>query len=110
MAQACALALEFGMPGIPLDSPGRVSRLDLQRAACVRAFLAEPPLLILEDPTYGAPEDLLPPLMSVIRRARDRGAAIVWFSPAATIWRARTIPATRRYRMAGNELMEVATR
>lgn len=108
--QASALAVDFGMPGIPLDAPGRLSRLDLQRAACVRGFLAEPPLLILEDPTYGNPAELLPPLMKAIREARNRGAAVLWLSPSMDIWRARTIPVSRRYRMAGSELMEVGGR
>lgn len=109
-AQASALAASFGMPGIPLGMPDRVPRVDLQRAACVRAFLGNPLLVILEDPTYAAHADLLKPLVDAIRAARDRAAAVLWFSPSAEIWRDSSIPVTRRYRMAGNELMEVARR
>jgi phospholipid/cholesterol/gamma-HCH transport system ATP-binding protein len=109
-AQASALAASFGMPGIPLGMPHRFTRMDLQRAACVRAFLGDPLLVILEDPTYAAGGNLLKPLMDAIRAVRNRGAAVLWFSLASEIWRDRSIPATRRYRMAGDELMEVASR
>lgn len=109
-AEASALAAAFDMPGIPLTMPDRVPRIDLQRAACVRAFLGDPLLIILEDPTYGAHAELLKPLVEAIRVARDRRAAVVWFSPSQDVWRDRSIPATRRYRLAGNELMEVEGR
>ena len=108
--EASALARSFDMPGVPLGMPDRYSPIDLQRAACVRAFLGDPLLVILEDPTYGARAILLKPLVDAIRVARNRGAAIIWFSPASEIWRDRSIPVSRRYRMAGNELMEVASR
>jgi len=62
MAEASALAASFGLPGIPLGMPDSISRIDLQRAACIRAFLGDPLLVILEDPTYGAGTDLLKPL------------------------------------------------
>jgi len=110
MAEASALAASFGLPGIPLGMPDSVARIDLQRAACIRAFLGDPMLVILEDPTYGAGTDLLKPLVDTIRVARNRGAAVLWFSPSAELWRDRSIPATRRYRMAGDELIEVAIR
>lgn len=109
-AEASALATAFGLPGIPLGMPDRLTRIDLQRAACVRAFLGEPLLVILEDPTYAGHADLLKPLVDAIRVARNRGAAVMWFSPAAEIWRDRSIPVTRRYRVAGNELMEAGSR
>jgi phospholipid/cholesterol/gamma-HCH transport system ATP-binding protein len=109
-AEASLLAASFGMPGIPLGMPDTVARIDLQRAACVRAFLGEPLLVILEDPTYAVHATLLTPLVDAIRAARNRGAAVLWFSPSSDIWRDRSIPVTRRYRMAGNELMEVARR
>jgi len=110
MAEASALAASFGMPGIPLGMPDSFARGELQRAACIRAFLGDPMLLILEDPTYGAGMSLLKPLVDAIRVARNRGAAVLWFSPSAEIWRDRSIPVTRRYRMAGDELIEVANR
>jgi phospholipid/cholesterol/gamma-HCH transport system ATP-binding protein len=109
-AEASTLAASFGMPGIPLGMPDGVARIDLQRAACARAFLGEPVMVILEDPTYAVHEILVKPLMDAIRNARDRGAAVLWFTPSLEIWRDRSIPVSRRYRMTGDSLMEVATR
>lgn len=109
-AEASALATAFDLPGVPLGMPDRFTRTDLQRAACVRAFLGNPLLVILEDPTYSARGNLLRPLIAAIRAARNRGAAVVWFSLATEIWRDQSIPATRRYRMTANELMEVGSR
>ena len=109
-AEASALARLFDLPGLPLGMPDGFTRMDLQRAACVRAFLGDPLLVMLEDPTYAAHANLLKPLVDAIRVARNRGAAVIWFSPASRIWRDRSIPVTRRYRMAGNELMEAASR
>ena len=110
LAEASALAASFGMPGVPLGMPDSATRIDLQRAACIRAFIGDPMLVILEDPTYGAGASLLRPLVNAIRVARNRGAAVLWFSPSAKIWRDRSIPVTRRYRMAGDELVEVVQR
>lgn len=109
-AEASALATAFDLPGIPLGMPHGFTRMELQRAACVRAFLGDPLLVILEDPTYAAQASLLKPLVDEIRAARNRGAAVMWFSRAAEIWRDRSNLVTRRYRMAGNELMEVGSR
>lgn len=108
--EASVLAESFGMPGVPLGMPEHFPRIELQRAACVRAFLGNPLMVVLEDPTYATRSELISPLMGAIRTARNRGAAVVWFSPSLDIWRDRTIPASRRYRMAGNELMEVTER
>ena len=109
-AEASALAMTFDLPGIPLGAPDGFTPMDLQRAACVRAFLGDPLLVILEDPTYAAHTNLLKPLVDAIRVARNRGAAVIWFSPAVEIWRDRSIPVARRYRVAGNELMEAGGR
>jgi len=108
--EASVLAEIFGMPGIPLGMPDRFPRIDLQRAACVRAFLGNPLMVILEEPTNGAHGELLSPLMSAIRAARDRGTSVIWFSSSLDIWGDRTIAASRRYRMAGSELVEITRR
>ena len=55
--QASELARHFGLPGLPLGRPSELSGPDLARAACVRALLCEPVLLLLESPIqaqYGA--------------------------------------------------------
>ena len=47
--EAGLLAEQFGLPGLPLRRPGDLTAADLQRAACVRAFLGRPTLVLLED-------------------------------------------------------------
>ena len=37
---------------------------DLQRAACVRAFLGTPDLVLLERPDEGVYPDIMPPLIN----------------------------------------------
>lgn len=103
---AAALARRFGLPGLPLDLPNRVSAEDLSRAACVRAFLGEPLLLLLESP---APE-LLPPLLDALTAAMDRGAAAIWLAPGDQIWNDRTVPTTHRYRLQEHGLIQARLR
>lgn len=105
--EAAALAELFGLPGLPLGLPGNFMPVDLQRAACVRAFLGLPALILLEEPTAGMPSEILLPLINAIRSARDRGAAVIWMTRENAIWNDSSIPATYRYRAAARKLMEV---
>jgi phospholipid/cholesterol/gamma-HCH transport system ATP-binding protein len=52
-AEAISLALRFGLPGLPAGPTRRSTGPDLLRAACVRAFLGQPRLVILELPIGG---------------------------------------------------------
>jgi phospholipid/cholesterol/gamma-HCH transport system ATP-binding protein len=105
--QAGHLAESFGLPGLPGGLPGDFTAADLQRAACVRAFLGQPLLVLLQEPTRGLGEDILAPLIQAIRDARYRGAAVVWMTIENKIWNDSTIPATHRYRLVARNLMEV---
>ena len=96
---AAALAHRFGLPGLPLERPSQVAAADLARAACVRAFLGEPLLLLLESPVQAQFADLLPPLLDALASARDRGAAVVWLTRSELVWRDRSVPATQRFRL-----------
>ena len=107
---ATALARRFGLPGLPLDRPNGVASDDLSRAACVRAFLGEPLLLLLESPARGWLDDMLPPLLDALAVARDRGAAAIWLAPGDRIWRDRSVPATYRYRLQEQGLLQVRPR
>jgi phospholipid/cholesterol/gamma-HCH transport system ATP-binding protein len=108
--EAAALARRFGLPGLPLERPNRVSAADLSRAACVRAFLGEPLLLVLESPARGQLDDLLPPLLDVLTAALDRGAAAVWLAPGDRVWRDASIPVTYRYRLREQGLVPMRLR
>jgi phospholipid/cholesterol/gamma-HCH transport system ATP-binding protein len=105
--KAGKLVEQFGLPGIPLHLPGELSAADLQCAACVRAFLGQPLLILLEEPTSGIFLEVISALMTAIRDARDRGAAVIWLTRKDLIWNDKTLPVTLRYRLVADKLMEV---
>jgi phospholipid/cholesterol/gamma-HCH transport system ATP-binding protein len=105
--EAAILAERFGLPGLPLGLPGSFMPVDLQRAACVRAFLGQPWLILLEEPTAGMGPNFLFALINAIRRVRDRGAAVIWMTGRDEVWNDSSIPAAYRYRAAARKLMEV---
>ena len=105
--EAATLAELFGLPGLPLGLPGNFMPVDLQRAACVRAFLGQPWLILLEEPTAGMGPNFLFALINAIRRVRDRGAAVIWMTGRDEVWNDSSIPAAYRYRAAARKLMEV---
>ena len=101
------MAEQFGLPGLPSGLPDDVIRADHQRAACIRAFLGQPALILLEEPTYGVYPEILPPLINAIRKACDRGSGVIWLTLADQVWNDPLLPATRRYRLTARKLMEV---
>lgn len=105
--EAGELAQQFGLPGVPLDLPGDIPAADLQRAACVRAFLGRPALIVLEEPTAGIYLEIISALMNAVREARERGAAVIWLTRKNLIWNDQTLPVTRRYRLVAGKMMEV---
>ena len=106
--EAGRLAEGFGLPGVPAGFPNMFRQVDLRIAACVRAFLGRPSLVVLEDPTSGAHAEMVPHLINAIGEVRGSGSAVIWMIAQDKIWRDRSIPATRRYRLAGRKLMEVS--
>ena len=105
--EAGELADRFGLPGVPLGLPGDFAPGDLQRAACVRAFLGRPSLVLLQEPTIGIGSEIVSPLIQAIRNARDRGAAVIWLTRESVIWNDATIPVTHRFRLVARKLVEV---
>jgi len=103
------LADQFGLPGIPLGLPGDLTAAELQRAVCVRAFMGQPSLILLEEPTSGIFLEVISALMGAVRDARDRGAAVIWLTRKGLIWNDHTLPVTQRYRLVAEKLMEVTT-
>jgi len=97
--RATQLACTFGLPGLPLVRASELSESDLVRAACVRAFLGDPLLLILESPVQGRFATLVPPVLDALARARDRGAAAVWLTRSDLVWRNSSVSATHRLRL-----------
>src|SRR5437660_10542833 len=103
--RATALCCPFGLPGLPSVRPGERGAGGLARAACVRAFLGEPMLVLLESPVQGRFNTLLPPLLNALAAARDRGAAAVWFTFSDLVWRDPSVPATMRLRLSERGLV-----
>jgi phospholipid/cholesterol/gamma-HCH transport system ATP-binding protein len=99
--QAAELSRFFGLPGLPLNLPSTIRGKDLARAACVRAFMGKPDLLILERPTAGIYPELLPSLLNMLIAARNRGAAVLWLTDNTRVWDNPGIRATLRGRMHG---------
>lgn len=103
--EAATLAQAYSLPGLPRGRPTDVHRQDLKRAACVRAFLGEPRLVLLERPTAGVYPEIMPPLMASIRMARGRGAAVVWLTEDLDVWNDPGIRPTKRYAVSGSQLL-----
>jgi phospholipid/cholesterol/gamma-HCH transport system ATP-binding protein len=105
--EALRLAEHFGLPGLPTGLPDEAMRADQQRAACIRAFLGRPSLILLEEPTFGVYPEMLPPLIRAIRNACDRGGGVIWLTLEDQVWNNPLLPATHRYRLTARQLMEV---
>ena len=103
-AEAAALALFFGMPGLPLGSPAKTRAGDLDRASLVRAFLGRPELIVLERPTQNLYPEVMPPLLNALRSARKKGAAIIWMTCDAEVWSEPAINASQRGTMFGSRM------
>lgn len=85
--QAVELCTRFGLPGLPTQSPTRLSELDLRRAGYVRAFMGEPDLLLLEEPVQLYPKELHNAFLIELTAARQRGCAVIWLSSDRAVWR-----------------------
>jgi phospholipid/cholesterol/gamma-HCH transport system ATP-binding protein len=105
--EARNLAAQFGLPGLPTGLPEESMRADTQRAACIRAFLGQPSLILLEEPTFGVYPEILSPLINAAREALDRGCGVIWLTLENRVWNDPILPATRRFRLTARKLMEV---
>lgn len=104
MDEALKFARVFGLPGLPRGRPEKTRRWDLRKAACVRAFLGRPALIILEQPVRGVYADFIAPLLDAVRSARRRAAAVLWTVTDPQIWNHAAHHATATARMRGSEL------
>jgi len=102
--EATHLCQVFGLPGLPRGRPSNTRWQDLQKAACVRAFLGAPILILLENPTGGIYADVIAPLIDTVREARQRGAAVLWTTNELEVWSNPGLCATARWRMLGSPM------
>ncbi|WP_270939143.1 P-loop NTPase family protein, partial [Falsiroseomonas oryzae] len=101
-----ALARHFGLDGIPQTTPHEMTRLDLARAGCARAFLIRPRLLLLESPLdMEAADALVAPLRAALERALADGAAAIWATRSRHAWEDPDFPATQRFRLGSEGLV-----
>ncbi|WP_336946476.1 ABC transporter ATP-binding protein [Asaia sp. BMEF1] len=103
--EATALARRFGLPGLPSLAPGRLSAADRTKAACVRAFLGEPRLLLLEDPVEQENADMMTAFLAELTAARERGCGVIWFSREPELWHGYNALGTQRFRLLDEGLM-----
>lgn len=100
LAEASALAMRFGLPGLPAGPARLLTEPDLLRAACVRAFLGAPDLVLLELSPAAQGDDLVQALLAVGAEARGRGACVVWLVGTPHRLRDRSIRPSHRLRLA----------
>jgi phospholipid/cholesterol/gamma-HCH transport system ATP-binding protein len=103
-AEAIQLGQVFGLPELPRGRSSGVRWQDLQKAACVRAFLGAPVLILLENPTSGLYADVIAPLLKTVHAARQRGAAVLWTTDQLDVWNHPELRSTTRCRMNGSQM------
>jgi phospholipid/cholesterol/gamma-HCH transport system ATP-binding protein len=106
-AEATAWALRFGLPGLPSGPARLLAEPDLLRAACVRAFLGQPRLVILELAAAAQQPDLLPALLGASAEARGQGAAVMWLAVVGSLPQGSTIRPTHRLRLSDAGLSQL---
>jgi len=104
--EAAGLAQRFSLPGLPMGETSRFRRQDLQKAACARAFMGQPALILLERPTRGIYADTMPALANAVYAARVQGAAVVWTTEDPHVWEDEGLKPTQRARVSGARLHE----
>jgi phospholipid/cholesterol/gamma-HCH transport system ATP-binding protein len=105
--RASALARQFGLPGLPLLQPGECTQGDLERAACVRAFLGRPALVVLEHPMAFEDSDLLVPLLNAIQHVRRRGGSVLWFTEHGSHALEASLSADRQRELVDTHLIDL---
>jgi phospholipid/cholesterol/gamma-HCH transport system ATP-binding protein len=71
------LARRFGLPGLPAERPAALPEHVLLRAACVKAFLGEPVLVVIEDPDVATFPSLHQALAAEFIAVQNRGGAVI---------------------------------
>lgn len=110
LRRAEELSRDFGLEGLPDARPAELRGPDLARAACVRAFLGDPPLLVLESPFEGrAVDEVVAPMRAALDAAcGGYGAAALWFTRSRLVWDDPGFPVTHRLRLDENAFAEAA--
>lgn len=84
--EAETLCHTFDLPGLPTLRPDLMLAQDRRKSGLVRAFLAQPPLVILENPLdedTGLDADIV---LQQVTEARLRGAGFLCLTQSLTLW------------------------
>lgn len=100
------LARDAGMKAVPLLRPHEVGHRDLLRSQWVRAFLLNPKLVLLEQPTSAQIEDDLPLLSRMVDRCIGWGGSVVWLTFSDNVWNSQRLREGRRMKISGGRLVE----
>ena len=95
---------------VPLKTKIRhLSKGQNVRLGLLLALAHRPELVILEHPLEFADTGLLPPLVDAVQQVRRRQGSVIWFTRRRAVLEDHGIPADRRYRIAGRQLLELET-
>ncbi len=113
LAEAEALAKDFGFSELPKIRPALLASRDLRRAEWIRGFIGYPRLVLLENPMQGVALEHLPRLLGAVRTACSRQATVLWLTdpdiPESRDWTEwhLEIPPVTRYAMRGLNLVKM---
>jgi len=103
--EATALARRFGLPGLPLGMRETVPAAQLTRAACVRAFMGMPELVVIADSHLDDSDELALPMAQAVGQVQDRGGAVLWLLESLAAPAARFVPAAHVLRLGDRGLL-----
>ena len=79
----------------------------LVRAACVRAFLGSPDLVVVHDHLLDQTSELAVPMAQAISAACDRGATVLWITTSLAAPAAQFVQADHLFRLGDSGLVRV---
>src|SRR5262249_35414150 len=107
---AAELSHSLGLPGLPTGRPDSLASIDLVRAACVRAFIGQPRLLILDSAELEQIDNLVPALVQALTAVHNRHAASIWLTHSDLMWRDNALPTAARLRLTDRGLVSTVRR
>lgn len=105
ITEATKLSRRFGLPGLPVEAPEYLQDLDRARAACVRAFIGKPALLLLEYAVEDDHNALREPFFRTLSTALYNGAAAICFTKSRRNWISDENGGTTFYRLQDEGLL-----
>jgi phospholipid/cholesterol/gamma-HCH transport system ATP-binding protein len=105
IAEATVLARRFGLPGLPVGRLAATTAGELVRAACVRAFLGTPDLVVIQDDVLDQTAELAVAMAQAFTAVQDRGGAAIWVTESARVPAARFVAADHVLRLGDRGLV-----